>query len=70
MLDNKQLLLMNVAFDFNSGATTLEEVHGLVSFSKKGDKKDKKRIKYKKKCCDKPKHRRCKRCPRNGPRPS
>ncbi|MEM6785913.1 MAG: hypothetical protein AAF928_09135 [Myxococcota bacterium] len=31
------------------------------------DRKDKRKsLKLKKKCCDKPKHKRCKRCPRNG----
>lgn len=55
---------MNVAFDFNPAATSLAELEWVASKSGKG-KKDKKHLKLKKKCCHKPKHKRCKRCPKN-----
>jgi len=64
VLDNKRLLLMNVAFDFISEPEALAELSWIEAKSDKGSK-NKKAIKYKKKCCQKPKHKRCKRCPKN-----
>lgn len=37
-----------------------------MSKDTKKKKKDKKRrLEFKKKCCEKPKHKRCRRCPKN-----